>query len=120
MTLSLSTSPISSAFLRSTGAIAIAMLYTALTFGAALTPTAAEARTSSAYYTAELSAPAKEARTIIRGVVWYCKDTTCRAKKSNSRPINTCKRLSNKMGEVTSFTAKGEALAEEKLAKCNS
>ncbi|MXO82455.1 hypothetical protein GRI35_03565 [Altererythrobacter aestiaquae] len=98
----------------------MAMLYTVLTFGATLAPAAAEARTASTYYTAELSTPAKEARTIIRGVVWYCKDTTCRAKKSNSRPVNVCKRLSNEMGEITSFTAKDKALADEKLAKCNS
>lgn len=101
------------------GAVSAALIYTTLTFGAALTPAPAEARTSAVYYTAELAAPAPEARSIIDGMVWYCESTTCRATKSNSRPINVCKRLVKDMGEVTAFTVKGEAIADEKLAKCN-
>lgn len=117
-------SPFSSSFLRATlfsklGAATMALLYTTLTFGAVLTPTTAEARTSTVYYTAELAAPAKESRSIVKGVVWYCEGTTCRARKSNSRPVNVCKRLSNDMGAITAFTAKGKALADAKLAKCN-
>jgi hypothetical protein len=112
-------SPLSPSFFRNAGALSVALLYTVLTFGATLTPTSVEARTTAAYYTAELAAPAKDSRSIVRGVVWHCEGTTCRAKKSNSRPTNVCKRLSNDMGEITSFTAKGKALADEKLAKCN-
>lgn len=117
-------SPLSPSFFRTApfaklGAVSMALLYTVLTFGATLAPTSVEARTSTVYYTAELAAPAKDARSIVKGVVWHCKGTTCRARKSNSRPVNVCKRLSNDMGEITSFTAKGKALADAKLAKCN-
>ncbi|MXO91721.1 hypothetical protein GRI41_12865 [Altererythrobacter aquaemixtae] len=97
----------------------LALLYTVLTFGALTVPSPAEARGKAVYYTAELAAPAKEARTIIKGMVWHCEGTSCRAAKGNSRPVMTCKRLANKLGEVTAFTAKGEELVGEKLAKCN-
>ena len=110
---------LSPSLFRNAGAATVALFYTALTFGALVAPTPAEARTNAVYYTAELAAPAKESRTIIRGMVWHCEGTTCKARKGNSRPVITCKRLANEMGEITEFTAKGEALAEEKLAKCN-
>jgi len=100
--------------------VAVALLYSALTIGTMVTPSAAMARGSAVFYTAELAAPAKEARIISSGVVWHCEGTKCRAAKSNSRPANTCKRLTREVGEVTNFTAGGEKLAEEKLAKCNS
>ncbi len=100
--------------------VAVAVLYSALTIGAMVTPSTAMARGQAVYYTAELATPAKESRIISSGVVWHCEGTKCRAAKSNSRASNTCKRLTREVGEITSFTAKGEKLAEEKLAKCNS
>lgn len=116
---SISAQPISTSLFSKFGVVSAALIYTTLTFGAALTPAPAEARTSTVYYTAELAAPAAEARSIIDGMVWYCEGTTCRATKSNSRPINVCKRLSKDMGEVTAFTVKGAAITDEELAKCN-
>lgn len=96
-----------------------ALLYTTLTFSAALAPTSAQARGNAVYYVAELAAPAKESRTIANGVVWQCEGTRCIAAKSNSRPVIACKRLTRELGEVTKFAAKGKELSAEKLAKCN-
>lgn len=104
---------------RSTAALVLALAYTALTFGATIAPTAAEARASGPYYTAELTAPAAESRFVEGGVVWYCEGTTCAAAKGTSRPLNICRKLSREVGQITSFTAKGEALEAEQLARCN-
>ncbi|MXP47567.1 hypothetical protein GRI43_09265 [Altererythrobacter luteolus] len=105
--------------LRSTGAIAAAVFYSALTMGALIAPTQAEARGNAVYYTAELAAPAAEETAIVGGVVWRCEGTSCVAGKGNSRPIVMCARAAREFGEITAFTAKGKELAEEKLAKCN-
>jgi hypothetical protein len=74
---------------------------------------------SGAYYTAELAAPAKDAKVIGGGVVWRCEGTSCVAPKGSSAPATMCKKLAREVGTIASFTAKGEALAEDKLAKCN-
>ncbi len=95
----------------------MALFYTALTFGVAVTP--AQAKNSGPYYTAELAEAAKDDRVVARGVAWKCTGTSCRAGKGNSRAINICRGLHRKFGEVKSFTAKGEALPADKLAKCN-
>jgi len=99
------------------GIFALALVYTGLTFSATTAPVSA--KNSAPYYTAELAQPAKENRMVARGVAWKCEGTSCRAKKGNSRPIRICRGLVRKMGEVTSFTARGEKLAEDKMAKCN-
>lgn len=118
--MSLSASPsLFRNFGRNFAVIAMAFLYTALTFGTALTPSAAEARGKPVYYTAELAAPAEELHTVVNGVIWRCEGTSCMAAKTNSRAVITCARLSREMGPVTSFTAKGKALTADKLAKCN-
>ena len=95
----------------------LALLYTGLTFTAATSPASAKAK--GPYYTAELVEPADETRAVARGVAWKCAGTTCRAGKGTSRPINICRGLARKFGEVKSFTARGKVLAEDKLAKCN-
>ncbi len=99
------------------GAGVLALMYTALTFGAALSPTPVQAATP--YYTVELAAPAAHAQSIIDGIVWQCDGTTCLGGKGNSRPVLVCKRVAQKLGEVSKFTANGEDLAAEKLADCN-
>ncbi|KWV93692.1 MULTISPECIES: hypothetical protein [unclassified Erythrobacter] len=102
------------------GAIAAAFAYTSLTFGAAIAPTAAEARSNSTFYTVELAQPVSERTTTIAGgVAWNCKGTTCVAQKGNSRPLRVCRELQREHGEIAAFTAKDEALDAEKLAKCN-
>ncbi len=71
------------------------------------------------YYTATLAAPVQTDRAVAGGVAWACKDTTCVAAKGPSRPMRICRGLSREFGEITAFTTEGEALAEDKLAKCN-
>lgn len=99
------------------GIFALALVYTGLTFGVTTAPVSA--KNNGPYYTAELAQPAKENRMVARGIAWKCEGTTCRAKKGNSRPIRICRGLVREMGEVTNFTARGEQMAEDKLAKCN-
>ncbi|WFL76010.1 hypothetical protein P7228_08290 [Altererythrobacter arenosus] len=101
------------------GVLALAAIYTTLTLGAVTSPAPAQAASNTVYYTAELAQPTSESRAIASGIAWYCEGTTCKAAKGNSRPLRICRGLARELGEVTSFTAKGEALAEEQLATCN-
>lgn len=96
-----------------------ALAWTALSFGAAITPTPASAGETGPFYRAELAAPAAEARPIAGGVAWSCSDTRCAAGKGKSRPVIVCARLAKEVGPVASFVANGEALDEEQLARCN-
>ncbi len=101
------------------GVLALAAVYTTLSFGALTAPVPAAAASNGVYYTAELAQPASDNRAVASGIAWYCKGTTCKAAKGNSRPLRICRGLAREFGEVKSFTAKGEALAEDKLASCN-
>ncbi len=103
---------------RNIAALGAATLYTTITFGAAISPAPAYANTG-AYYTATLAAPAQENRYIGGGLVWRCADTTCIAAKGTSRPEVVCRKLMREAGQVVHFTANGEALEAERLAKCN-
>lgn len=102
---------------RSFGAIMLALVWTSLTFGAAVTP--AEAKIRAVFYTAELAAPAAEDHAIVGGVVWQCTGTTCIAPKTSSRPKVLCKRVAREFGEIASFTAGDEALEADDLVSCN-
>lgn len=97
--------------------VCLALIYTVLTFGAATSSPAFAAE--GPYYRAELAQPAKEARFVASGVVWNCDGNVCVAAKGRARPERTCRGLARKLGPVASFTAEGEALAEDKLATCN-
>ena len=102
------------------GVLAAAFAYTTLIFGAAIAPSSAEAKSGSMFYTVELAQPVtKTSTTIAGGVAWACKGTTCVAQKSNSRPLRVCRELQREHGQITSFTAKDEALDADNLAKCN-
>lgn len=114
-----SPSPLSPSLTSRLGVFTIALLYTLFTFGIAVAPAPAQAKAKLPYYTAELAQPASEARFIGDGIVWRCAGTKCRAAKSHSRPIRICRSLQRKFGEIVAFSAKGEALAADKLAKCN-
>ncbi|MBV7265950.1 CC_3452 family protein [Erythrobacter ani] len=96
----------------------LALAYTGLTFGVAVAPAPVAAQ-SGAYYTAQLAQPVESNRAVAGGVAWACKDTTCIANKGPSRPLRICRGLAREFGEITSFTAKGEEMTGEKLAKCN-
>lgn len=104
--------------LGSIGALGMALVWTALTFGAATTPVAAQ-NPSKAYYRAELAQPASEPRVIAGDLVWACSGTSCVADKGTSRPLRICREVNRKFGEVVNFTAKGELLPAEDLEKCN-
>ena len=104
---------------RSFSAVTLAVVWTSLTFGAAISPVETQARTATPYYTAEFAAPATENTAIIGGVVWQCAGTTCLAAKASSRPVTLCKRVARELGEVTSFTAGDKALEADELAACN-
>ena len=52
-------------------------------------------------------------------MVWNCEGTSCRGTKGTSRPVRICRELNRELGAVTAFTAKGEAIAAEELARCN-
>ena len=97
---------------------ATALVYTGLTFGV-VTSAAPVAAQSGPYYTAQLAQPAEESRTVAGGVAWACEGTTCVANKGTSRPSRICRGLSRDLGEITDFTADGEALPEEQLNRCN-
>ena len=97
---------------------ALAVLYTALTFGAAVTPAPAAAFDGH-YYRAEFSQPVESGTQIIRGTPWACEGNVCVAQKGNSRPVIMCQRLNGKVdAELVNFTVEGEALEADKLAKC--
>lgn len=101
------------------GVFALALVYTGLTFGAAATPAPALAASGGAYYTAELAQPVGVERTVAAGVAWSCDGTSCAAGKGMQRPLRVCRGLQREFGEIVSFTAEGETLSADKLAKCN-
>ena len=102
------------------GAVVAAIAYTSLTFGVAVAPAPATAAGNQVFYKAQLSKPVENATTTVAGgVVWSCKGDTCIAAKGSSRPMRVCRELQKEHGESAGFTAKGEALASDKLAKCN-
>ena len=97
--------------------VAAAFVGTALSFGVTATPASA-APTS--FYEVQLAAPVAGAKTtVINDVAFRCDGATCRGSQGTSRAEVVCARLARKVGEVASFTAKGEALDAEGLAKCN-
>ena len=102
------------------GVFAAAIAYTGLTFGLAVTPTAAEARTNGYFYTVELAQPvAAPTTTVAGGVAWACEGTTCVARKGSSRPLRMCRELQREHGEIAAFVADEKALEADKLAQCN-
>lgn len=97
-------------------AAATALTVAALGMGAATAPANAA---GGAFYTAELAQPTDETRLVAGGVAWSCKGSTCVAGKGSSRPLRMCRKLQRDVGEITAFTANGEALTAERLAACN-
>lgn len=96
----------------------IALAWTALTFGTAISPAPAEAA-NGPYYRAELAAPVSATRSIVSGTVFTCNGTACAAGKATSRPAIVCARLAKDVGPVARFTADGKELSAEELARCN-
>ena len=97
--------------------VAAAFVGTALSFGATTSPAHAA---GGSFYEVQLAAPVSSAKTtIVSDVAFKCEGTTCRGSQGTSRAEIVCARVARKLGEVASFTAKGEALDAERLAKCN-
>lgn len=101
-------------------AVFAALAYTALTFGAAVTPAPVQAATNAVYH-AELAAPAvgNAAKPIASGLVWKCVGTTCTAPQATSRPAIVCARLAKEVGPLNAFAVEGRAFEAEELARCN-
>lgn len=101
------------------GSLALALAWTAASFTTVGPAPAAAQNPSKVYYRAELAQPASQTKAIAGDLVWACNGTSCVADKGTSRPLRICRELNRKFGEVTNFTAKGELLPAEDLAKCN-
>ena len=58
--------------------------------------------------------------TIIDGAAWRCEGSTCVASGGGNQPAaRACRRVVARLGAVSEFAWKGEALSAEKLAVCN-
>lgn len=81
-------------------------------------PAFATSNGSSATLADSASAPA--GRTIIDGAAWSCEGATCTATGGASQPaVRACRRVAARLGQVTAFTWKGQALTTEQISTCN-
>ena len=101
------------------GSLGLALAWTVASFTAIGPAPAMAQNPDKAYYRAELAQPASQPKAIAGDLVWACNGTSCTANKGASRPLRICRDLNRKFGAVTTFSAKGEALPAEELAKCN-
>ncbi|MBY8828287.1 CC_3452 family protein [Hephaestia mangrovi] len=85
---------------------------------AMVSPAAAQAR-AAGYYTAIPAAAPSEASYVTRNTLWSCNGGTCVAQKAADRPQFVCERIAKSVGKLDSFSAGGEALDADALAKCN-
>ena len=66
------------------------------------------------------AAKAPAGRVIVDGAAWRCEGTSCTASGGTSQPAaRACRRVVAKLGPVTAFSYKGEALDAQALATCN-
>lgn len=66
------------------------------------------------------AAKAPASRVIVDGASWRCEGASCTASGGASQPApRACRRVVAKLGPVTAFSYKGEALDEQALAACN-
>jgi hypothetical protein len=72
------------------------------------------------FYTVELAQPAASSKAVVRGVVFQCEGTSCRAPVASSAPRNVCASVAKEFGEVTSFKAGDRVLEADDIASCNS
>ena len=83
-----------------------------------MSPATAQARVSGYYTATPVAAPA-EASYVTRNTIWSCDSGTCVAQKAADRPQFVCERIAKSVGKLDTFTAGGEALDADALAKCN-
>src|SRR3546814_16900208 len=96
--------------------LAAAVATSAMLLGA----TAGHAAQSRGYYVATaLEAPAK-ANFVTRSTAWSCDGAVCTAARAPERDAFVCERVAGSVGALSAFTAGGDALDADALAKCRS
>uniref|UniRef100_UPI0035CB36E2 CC_3452 family protein n=1 Tax=uncultured Sphingomonas sp. TaxID=158754 RepID=UPI0035CB36E2 len=91
----------------------------AVASAALLAPFAATAAETSGYYAATpVTAPAKT-MLITNGTVWKWTATAFTANKGPQRDGIVCEMIAQRAGKLSSFTAAGQPLDADALAKCN-
>jgi hypothetical protein len=59
-------------------------------------------------------------RVIVDGAGWTCEGATCTSTGGTNQPAaRACKRVVARLGAVSAFTWKGQALSAEQIAACN-
>lgn len=91
----------------------------ALALAASAFPAGLSAADTGVYYTARLAAPASDMRNVAGGRMWLCDGDNCIAQRSSARALRVCRDLKRTLGTIAEFTANGEALDADDLAKCN-
>jgi hypothetical protein len=91
----------------------------ALTAGVMAIPATPVNAASARYYTIELAQPVEAKEAIIRGVMFKCEGTSCRAPITGSAPRNVCVSVAKEFGEVATFKAGDRVLDAADLATCN-
>jgi len=86
---------------------------------AALAFAAPAAAQSSRFYVATPAAAPAQASYVTRNTAWSCSGGVCVAQKAADRPQFVCERIAKSVGKLEAFTAGGEALDADALAKCN-
>ncbi len=85
----------------------------------AVSATPAQAAGANRYYSVELAQPAEAKTAIIRGVMFKCEGTVCRAPLAGSAPRNVCVSVAKEFGQVVSFKAGERVLDANDLSTCN-
>ena len=91
----------------------------AVTAGVVAIPATPAQAAGARYYTAELAQPAQTKQAIIRGVMFKCVGTSCRAPLAGSAPRNVCISVAKEFGQVVSFKAGERILDATDLTSCN-
>ncbi len=92
----------------------------ALIIAAALFAAPAVAQTPATSLTLADAAKAPSRPLIIDGARWSCEGATCTASGGSEQPATrACRRIVQRLGPVTAFSWKGEALTAEQIAACN-
>lgn len=99
--------------------LARTLMFVMAAFSTAFMFTSTGAFAAAPYYHAELASPAPERNPITRGIAWTCEGTDCVAPKGKSSAKYVCVWIARESGELTAFSADGEAFAAEDLAECN-
>ena len=91
----------------------------AVTAGVVAIPATPAQAAGARYYTVELAQPAEAKQAIIRGVMFKCVGTSCRAPLAGSAPRNVCISVAKEFGQVVSFKAGDRVLGDTDLTNCN-